>query len=175
MRIASSLLLAALVLASIGCDAGDGPVLPSELEVGSANLSGDGFIEVVDGMDVELAPGAQGGFHVWLNLRVLAAEGELYVEREARRVSDDALILRGQPQFIEVPAAAMEDWWESPYASPAFMCPSPIGIKVFDEPIRYHVTLTNLDGEILAEDEVVLTPRCPVGEQAEFCTEICSG
>lgn len=168
-------LLAPLVLAGAACGAGVGPELPSELEVGSAELSGDGFIEVLDGMDVELVPGAQGGFHVWLNLRVLAAQGELYVEREARRVSDDALILRGQQQIIEVPAAAMEDWWESPYAAPAFMCPSPIGIKVFDEPIRYQITLTDLEGVVIAEDEVVLTPRCPQGDQAAFCAEICAG
>lgn len=170
-----AVLLASLVLAGVGCDAGDGPELPSELQVGSANVTGDGFIEVTDGMDVELVPGAQGGFHVWLNLRVLAAAGELYVEREARRVSDDALILRALQQYIEVPDEAMDDWWESPYATPAFMCPSPIGIAVFDEPIRYRVTLTDLDGEVIAADEVVLTPRCPTGDQAAFCAQICAG
>jgi hypothetical protein len=46
---------------------------------------------------------------------------------------------------------------------------------VFDEAIRYSVILTDLDGVVLAEDEVVLTPRCPDGDQAAFCAEICAG
>lgn len=142
---------------------------------GSAQLDGTGFVEVTEGQDVELVPGAQGGFHVWINVRLQGVMGDHYLRREARRVSDDALVLRSLRQQIIVPEDAMNDWWESPEASPAFMCPSPIGIRVFDEPIRYKIMLFDTDDEEIMSDELTLTPRCPEGEQEAFCLEICAG
>jgi hypothetical protein len=112
---------------------------------------------------------------VWINVRVQGVMGDLFLRREARRVSDDALVLRSLRQQLIVPEDAMNDWWESPVASPAFMCPSPIGLKVFDEPIRYTVILNDSDDVEITRDEIVLTPRCPEGDQHAFCLEICSG
>jgi hypothetical protein len=168
--------LTALLLASVlGCGQEPGPSGPGEVEAGSAAADGSGFIEVVDGDQVELIPGAQGGFHVWINVRVHGAAGIFYVERDARRVADDALVLRGIGQPVEVPAEAMEDWWESPTAGPAFMCPTPIGIQVFDQEIEYTVRLVDESEAVIAEDHIVLTPRCPAGDQYDFCLEICAG
>jgi hypothetical protein len=145
------------------------------LVAGSAAADGTGFAEVVPGADVELVPGSQGGFHVWIGVRVHGEAGLLLLEREARRDRDDALVLRGVAQAIEVPGDAVVGWWESPTASPAFMCPSPLGLQVYDEEIRFAIRLLDGAGQVLAEDELRLTPRCPTGDHHQFCLDICSG
>ncbi len=165
--------LAALCIGCAGME--EEPPLVGELVAGSAEYDGSGFVAVEDGSEVELIPGAQGGFHVWLNVRVQGVAGELYLEREARRVSDEQLVFRGIPQYVDIPEDAMNQWWDGDAATPAFMCPTPIGIKVYDEELIFNVWLTDGDGEILAADELSLIPRCPSGDQAEFCREICSG
>src|SRR5215208_2424513 len=136
---------AALVgVAGAACAADpDGPpaVYDAELLAGGADEYGDGFIELPDYSDVDLVPGAQGGFHVWVNVRVHGIEGPVVIEREARRVNDGALVLRGVEQPLDVPTDAMEDWWESPTGTPAFMCPTPIGLSILDEPIRITIRL----------------------------------
>ncbi len=165
-----------LALLAPACGAEEDPPPPDgELEAGSAAFDGTGFVDITDGQEVELIPGAQGGFHVWLAVRVHGTAGELYVRHDARVVDTDALVLRGLLQPIDVPDEAMDDWWQSPAAGPAFMCPSPIGIQVFDQEIRYTVQLVDEDENVLAEDEVVLLPRCPAGDQNAFCLEICAG
>jgi hypothetical protein len=170
-RLAISLLL---VCAACGAG-GEEPPVSGELIVGSSDYAGVEFVDVVDGAEVELVPGAQSGFHVWLGLKVHGAKGRLYLEREARRVEDDVLVLRGQRQLVEVPDDAMNDWWVRPTASPAFMCPSPLGIQVWDQEICFDVTLTDEDGELVAEDSIILVPTCPDGDERDFCFEICSG
>lgn len=175
--------LACACLAATGCGDG-GPVTvdagpPAEIEAGTSGADGNGYVATTDGTDVSLVPGAQSGFHVWLNVRVRGIAGELAIERAARRQSDGVLVFRGLPQRFEVPDAALDDWWESPVAAPAFMCPSPIGIQVFDEALVFEVRLLDPEAEEgaspLAEDTLVLIPHCPAGEQAEFCVSICSG
>ncbi|WP_428263187.1 hypothetical protein [Haliangium sp.] len=162
-----------LLVTWAGCGGGsDGDV---ELLAGTSDANGNGFVEVDDGTPLTLIPGAQGGFHIWLNMRVRGVSGRLYVERQARRVSDDALVFRGLLQLVDVPAEADTEWWESPIAAPAFMCPSPIGIQVFDEPLRFEVHLLDSDENLLATDAVVIIPRCPEDDQAEFCQDICAG
>lgn len=170
-----------LACAVFGCGAGEDPGLvdasvpEGQLVLGSSDPSGSGFLPVEDGADVELVAGAQGGFHVWTTMQVTGAAGALYLEREARLVADDALILRAQRLYMEVPEAAMEDWWTQDAASPSFMCPSPIGLKVFDVEVKLTGRLVDDDGEVMAEDSVVVVPRCVDNDQQDFCREICSG
>ena len=169
--------LIALFLASAGC-AGDGsidPPLAGEIRAGSAAMDGTGFVEVADGTVVTLVPGSQGGFHVWLSTSIHGVTGTLHIERTARRVSDNALVYRGQRQLVEIPEEAMDGWWNDAHAIPAFMCPSPIGVKVFDEPLLFEVRLLSDDDEVLASDRLVLEPHCPDGDLAAFCVQICSG
>jgi hypothetical protein len=149
------------------------PIYDAEMRVGTSDENGAGFIEIPDGTDVDLAPGAQGGFHVWINVSLHKISGRVIVERTARRVIDDELVLRATPQSLDVPEDAMRDWWQNPSAAPAFMCPTPIGLNVIGEEIEITVRLEDPDGEILTEDSVIVVPRCNV--QAEFCQEICSG
>ena len=157
-----------------GTDAGPDAGV-ARIEAGTADLAGNGFVPIADGSDATLIPGAQSGFHVWLNVRVHGIAGELRIERAARRQRDDTLVFRGLAQRLDVPEAALGAWWESPIASPAFMCPSPIGIQVFDETLVFEVRLLDLEGTVLAEDTLVLVPRCPTSEQEAFCRSICAG
>ena len=174
------LVFACALGAAIGCDGSveppiDPPPPDGQLVIGSSELSGVGFVSVDDGADVELVSGAQGGFHIWTTLRVRDAAGPLFLHREARLVSDGTLILKAQRLYVEVPEEAMDNWWEREDAAPSFMCPSPVGVKIFDTEIALTATLTDEDGEILAEDHKILIPRCPTGDLHDWCLNICSG
>lgn len=172
-------------IALFACGGGEGPVETGiELVLGSASQDRTQFVEVEDGADLPLVPGSQGGFHVWTGVRVRGAAGILHFEREARRISDELIILRASTYVMEVPEmeapdAIAEGWWEHPHgeanALPSFMCPTPRGIAVRDEPLILRAQVLSEEDELLAEDELVFTPRCPDDEQAEFCADICSG
>jgi len=175
--------IAAGAMALAACGGGgkedDGPG-GVELVLGGASDDGREFVEVEDGAELPLVAGSQGGFHVWTGLRLQGAAGILYVEREARRASDQQIVLLTSTLVMEVPDLAMEEWWVRPDgdqldALPTFMCPTPIGIRVRDEPLVLRVQVTTEEEELLAEQELSFVPRCPEGDQAEFCAEICSG
>ena len=175
----------ASAIALAACGGGGGGDEPDasagvELVLGSASADRMQFVAIDDGDDVPLIPGAQGGFHVWTGLRVRGASGTLYLERQARRVSDDQLVLLATTVVLDVPPPPADEWWERPdgmtqEAMPSFMCPTPIGIRIRDEPLRLVAQILTEDEELLAEDELVFVPRCPEGDQADFCAEICSG
>lgn len=172
------LALATLLVLASGCAAEeeDPPIeLEGELEIGSAAFSGAGFMPIEDGAEVELVPGAQGGFHVWTGLRVTGAMGELYLDREARRVSDGTLVMLSNDQYFEVPAEAMDGWWERAEAAPSFMCPAPIGITIYGTELEFTARLLTPDGELIAEDQIVVTPTCPTGDQEATCLSLCDG
>jgi hypothetical protein len=125
--------------------------------------------------DVPLAPGAQGGFHVWIKYRLMGmSPGVVSVKTTARRKSDDKLILTTERR-IEVGSVTPEGFWETPSALPAFMCPSPIGVRVRDEAVTFRVEVYAPNGALLGEKSATATPRCPTDDQAAFCDRICSG
>lgn len=169
--------------APLGIDAGDDPdVIITDgdgggprVVAGSATDDGSAFLDVPDGTDVTLAPGSQGGFHVWIGLRAKGLSGSFYLRHLARRVSDDALVLRGGYQYVTIPESALDTWWERESAAPAFMCPTPIGLSVRNTPIRFTVEVFTTDEEFVTSDQIVLTPHCPETNQQDFCIEICSG
>ncbi len=174
MRFAVALALIAVVGACTGD--GDPPLdLDADIEIGGADQSGAGFVALLDGDLVELATGGQGGFHVWTALRIKGAMGELYLDREARRVSDGTLVLRADDQFIAVPELAMESWWQREEAMPSFMCPAPVGVTIFEEELEFTARLLTKDGQLLAQDSIVLQPVCPSGDQQATCRRICDG
>lgn len=153
----------------------DPPVYTADLQIGLATSGSEGFVEADDGTDVELAPGAQGGFHVWTAPRFRGAAGTLYLDREARRVSDGALMLRASRLVIDVPIDAMTDWWKEREAVPSFMCPAPVGLDAYDTEVEFTFKLYNEDEELLAVDSLIVVPRCPEGEMGEHCLRVCSG
>jgi hypothetical protein len=183
MRLHATYLTLAAAAALAACGAGvepagpdgGGPLPEGELVLGGASDEGAGFVALDDGAEVPLIGGAQGGFHIWTGLRLRGLEGDLRIAREARRLSDGELVLRTPIQELAVPGEAMDGWWDRPNAAASFMCPSPIGLKVFDEELVLRATIRSIDGELLAQDDLVVVPRCPDGDQAEFCRSICGG
>ncbi len=157
-----------------GGNEGDAQQATGELVLGGTEDTGAGFVELPDGSDATLIAGAQGGYHVWTKLRAHLMEGELRVVYEARRVSDGVLVLSLPERELMVPHEAMEDWWEEPDATPNFMCPSPVGIQVYDQEVEFTVQVKTVDGALVGEDHITRVPRCPAGDQ-DNCHDRCSG
>lgn len=162
----------ALALFAVSCG-GEASFATSEIELGGAAPAGTGFFTLAG--DAELIPGAQGGFHVWLKLRVHGVTpGRVRMTHTARRKKDGRLLVNGE-RLVEVGATSMTTGYEHPDPIPAFMCPSPLGIRVMDEEVTFVVTVTDEAGHPLATTTATATPRCPAGENAAFCARICAG
>ena len=101
--------------------------------------------------------------------------GTLSLTRTARRVRDDELVLAATPYELAAPEEALEVEWTLPYAAPSFMCPTPIEIGIADEAIEIRAELETEGGTVLATDTMVVVPRCPEGDLAAFCDQICNG
>lgn len=156
-----------LCLLALLVGACDGPpaVVGHALTLMSVSAEG-AAVPLLEGQDVTLVAGAQGGFHVWLRYAYDGAPvADATLTRTAHRVSDDALVLRST---AETTVDALSD------PLPMFMCPSPVGIGVIDTPITYSLELTDGRGADLASGTITLVPRCPADEAA-FCQQICTG
>jgi len=170
-------LLPCLLLAACAADAGaaDAPRPPdaggAELVLGTTATDGSGFFPLAG--DQTLVAGAQGGFHVWLKVRIRRAAGALTLHRAARRVSDDKLILDTEGALLVEPGDG--GTWEQPSAIPSFMCPTPIGVAVRDQAVRLDATLRDPAGATLAVGSAEFTPHCPEGAELQHCLDICSG
>lgn len=151
---------------SVGATTDAAPIDPNvTVQLGDLD-DGGGFEVFSDGREVELVEGAQGGFHVWMRYRAGAEVGlNVQLERTARRVGDGALVLRSSSvTTLEAESERM----------PMFMCPSPVGIRVVDEPIRFELRFLGDDEQTLCVGSVTLVPRCPEANR-DFCLRICAG
>ncbi len=178
-NVAAVLILASTVLGGCG-DASDdsGGEDGVSVQLGVADSNGTGYSTVDDGTEVTLIPGSQGGFHVWINMRLYGVTDSAWIEVEARRLRDMALVFRGLPRRVVVSGSEPtleDDAWESPVGIPAFMCPSPLGIQVFDEELQFSIYVLDEEDQRVAEDHLILIPHCPDGDSAEFCRDICAG
>ena len=73
------------------------------LVLGSASADGS-FLPLVDGQDVPLVEGAQGGFHVWMKFRLSGDQPmHVAVSRIARRHDNRDLVLRATGTFDIAP------------------------------------------------------------------------
>ena len=121
-----------------------------------------------------LTAGAQGGFHVWLDVRFTGAKAErTRVKHTVRRKSDGVLFSTGE-RTLDVGAAGPEGFWESSPAWPAFLCPSPLGINILGEPAVIKLEVSTVDGTLLGTAEANTQFSCPAAQQA-FCESICRG
>ena len=167
-----------LVLATVmGIGCGGEPPPPQgkvALVLGGADPTTGQWVTLTDGQDAELVPGAQGGFHVWMKLRLGHMEPQrLRAAKTAHRVGDGQLVLRSSLVF-DVGAPDDTGVWELPMATPMFMCPSPIGLSVIDQPISFEIELSDEAGARVAGSSVRLVPHCPA-EGRDFCLKICTG
>lgn len=151
----------------------------AEIQVGTGRLDGSaGFVEQLEGSPIELSPGAQGGFHVFVNLRVPAElireHGDVItVRRHARRERDRVLVSRTErlEQLVLRDGA-----YETETSLLLFMCPTPIGIEVADEAITLQVELLDEPGGTpVGAGSMRYVPVCPEGDVREFCLDICFG
>jgi hypothetical protein len=164
--------LALCVLAACGT----GTPSPVTLSVGTTDSAGAGFYPLSG--DQPLVFGAQSGFHVWLQVRIAGrAPGAVLLELATSRASDGAAILAASwPEDVDELGA--EGYWQLPGPLPAFLCPSPQGVQVYDREVRVGVKLVERAGlDSLAESSAVATPHCPTGDAEELasCMSLCSG
>jgi hypothetical protein len=175
VRPVASIVLSLALLAGCG-DSSPPPVSAVTVTLGTIDASGSGFYNLSG--DQPLVAGAQGGFHVWLKYRVAGMPpATVRVSRTVRRVSDGRLVLKTEGSQ-EIGAAGADGAWELPAALPSFMCPSPVGVRVEGEAMRFQVVLSDPDtGEVLGTGEAVATPQCPPpGDgQHDHCMQICVG
>ena len=143
-----------------------------ELALGTAPEGGTGFSEMP--LEAEMTPGGQGGFHVWLAYRIKNAPlGTVKAAHEVRRASDGKLLSRGERK-LDVGLADGDGWWQSDTATPAFLCPTPLGVTVIDLPATVEVTLTDAQGATLDTQTVSTRLVCPAA-QKDSCVRICTG
>lgn len=166
------------------------PPMRGELTLGTVDTRrfGDArWVDLVDGDGVELAPGAQGGFHVWVKYRIKGLKGPVRVSRIADRIGESGerqRVLTAPSALLQLPRDVASDFvYESPEPIPSFMCPTPIGISVIDATLELKVTLEAAEppppqpAETLTSRTVRLQPRCPPPEDQTraFCLQICQG
>lgn len=171
-----------LAIAACGPDPvtpGPGPD-PAELILGTGHEDGSpGFVTTEEGQDLVLQPGAQGGFHVFLNIRMNDEAASLVsmtpmIERHARRVVDGDLVSRSEHRgkFVASPEAGFN---ETERSIPVFLCPTPVGISVADELLELQVEAYDDETGERMNGHLRFVPRCPEGDQKTFCERICFG
>jgi hypothetical protein len=124
------------------------------------------FVAVQDGAELELIPGAQGGFHVSIPIRVDGFDpaARVEVDRETRR--DDTRDLVASTTFT----SAIGEGGMLIREVPVFLCPAPVGISIADEPLEVSVEVR---AGVTAYASVAFVAHCPTGDQADFCDRIC--
>lgn len=122
---------------------------------------------------LELQPGAQGGFHVELAFRVAGhIEPQAVFNHRLTRVRDGVLVSKGTRTFDVAPDAT--GTWLSPDSVPLFLCPTPIGVNVVDEALNFEVTVSRRPGLLLGRVTVQAVVTCPAGARA-LCESVCRG
>jgi hypothetical protein len=178
--------LAVLGVVLLGCGS-EPKVRPGDAGVPDARPDGPGDVAALiggsdgtvwqpldEGADAALHAGAQGGFHVFLHLRTRGlAAGLVTIERVGRRVRDGKVVTRARDR--KQLDLAQGEWLQITEPMLVFMCPSPIGIGIMDEAIRYELDLTDAEMRTVHVERTI-TPRCPEeADQRAFCERICVG
>ncbi len=141
------------------------PSIGETLTLGFVDDDG-AFVPYAAGQDVTLVEGAQGGFHVWMAYRYdgSVSDPAAKLSRGAQRLSDGQVVLRTSAEAVVLRQSD---------PLPMFMCPSPIGLSVIDQPIVFSISLSHDDTPI-ASGTTTLVPRCPEANR-DFCLRICTG
>ncbi len=147
-------------------DGGVGQWPEGALELGAEAPDG-GFVAMP--ARVEATPGAQGGYHVPVMYRVTGeAPAVVSFEHRVTRVVDGALVSKGSRTWD----AGLADPWTTDRATIVFLCPTPVGLNILGEPLRFQVTATR-DGTLLGTAQATTSLGCPAGDA--FCERICGG
>jgi hypothetical protein len=161
-----------LVVVAPGCGSGGTGATPMTALVQTAGADGTGRLEI--GSESTLVAGAQGGFHLWLSLRLThAALGDVKVKHTIRKESDGTLFSTAE-RTLTVTAPGPGGYWESDPAWPGFLCPSPIGIDILGVPTVVKLEISDTEGKLLGTTEAKTKFACP-DSQKSFCESICKG
>jgi hypothetical protein len=159
---------------------GEAPPTPTgDVRIGTGARDGrPGFVPFAPGAQLELAPGAQGGFHVFVNLELPAGAESLYTDRPlirrvARRTADGVLVSRTTRREALMTGAT--DTLQTPSSLLLFLCPTPLGVSVAEEELELEVEVRHPSGAPSASGATRFVPICPDGPQASFCRSICYG
>lgn len=181
-----ALLRAALLCvtaAAVGCGGSDATALSIQLGTLDPAVPGEFvFLPLVDDMQVQLASGAQGGFHIWTLYRVTgnSVDRKVKVRRYIDRLGPGGMrqrVLTGEGSE-HLPA---ESPWELLTPIPSFVCPTPIGVNALDAPLELKVRFESDTpmAELLGEQTVRVRAGCPPSvngdNQYAFCMMICVG
>lgn len=169
-----------LLILAAACSGEPGEPPPPDVDpmmiVGAGPDDGSpGFISVDDDVQLTLHPGAQGGFHVYVNLRFATNMEKPLIQRDVRRVDTMELVSRSKHTAELEPAPGDAEGFDTKSSIPVFLCPSPVGIQVAEMPLVLEVTAGETeDDPNPLEDTLRFTPVCPA-EHEEFCRRICFG
>lgn len=171
------LLIAGFGVLHAACDSSE-PV-DGTLLIGTAPSSdGTGnFVEVSNGGDILLHPGAQGGFHIYVHVRLdneslARMEGQPLLERTARVVQNGLLASRASNRVNMMIPSSTDGFSELEQSIPLFLCPTPVDVTVANEPILLEIEATGEEG-VSVQGSLEVIPRCPDDAQGEFCRRIC--
>ena len=182
----SSLLIAATTM-MIGCGEPPSPPANQDLIIGTASEDASTFVPVEDGERLTLLPGAQGGFHVFVRVRlgrdyVEQLGSEWILKREARRADTSELVSRAEQRVTTtgnglrmVPTDEDPDVFETNRTMLLFLCPTPVGIGIRDQMLRLEVTASSDGNGPGPQGTLLFQPECPESDQRVFCESICSG
>lgn len=140
--------------------------------LGTSDVDGNGFSAFA--RDQVLVSGPQGGFHVWLKLRIAGLDpGPVRVHRVVHLAADQRLLLDAE-SVLQV-GVAIGGYWEQPYPLPLFLCPTPSGIDIVDQRIELQVLLTSATApQTVGDASAAFSVHCPDDARAA-CLELCSG
>ena len=154
--------------------------------MGTATEDASTFVAVEPGAALDLLPGSQGGFHVFVRARLGAAHvaalgPEWILTREARRADTGAVVSRATQRVTErgnglrmVPTEE-PGLLETDKTMLLFLCPTPEGVPIVDRMLELEMTASSDGGPTGLQGYLRFRPRCPSGEPRVFCREICSG
>ncbi len=125
------------------------PTGPATFELGTGSWR---FEPLVDGQDVELVHGAQGGWHMWISLRVTGAEVD-HAKVHLTMESSDAR-LAPQEATVELPFDAPDEHGARKLIGYTGIVNDPS--CWVDALVRVEASLTSDDGKVLSDEREVM-------------------
>lgn len=156
------------------------------LVVGTATADAATFVPVDSGSDLGLLPGTQGGFHIFIRVRLGSAHvdklgTEWVLRREARRVDTGAMVSQAEQRItprgngLRMVPTGEPGLLETDKSMLLFLCPTPEGVAVADRLLRVEISASAEGTTSGPQGDLLFRPRCLDSEQRSYCEEICSG
>jgi len=120
-----------------------------------------------------LVQGSQGGFHVWLKIRVAGLAPQVVTLRRAGHRVADGESLFDLETMVQI-GNSVDGYWEQPSPLPMFVCPTRAGVTIVDQAIRLEVgLLSSVTLDDLGDATTEFTTHCPDDARAA-CLQLCA-